>query len=113
MFFCFVFQLLIIWCSFLLFLFNFLFIFHLLRCLIIPRLFFLKKFIYLKIKLLTKNRILFMGLYRDDEIADSPFMKEYEGLKREKNINMTNICLPALTKSDITNMMMVEMRLPR
>ena len=54
-----------------------------------------------------------MGLYRDNEISDSPFMKEYEGLKREKNINMTNICLPALTKSDITNMMMVEMRLPR
>ena len=61
----------------------------------------------------AKNRILFMGLYRDDEISDSPFMKEYEGLKRENNINMTNICLPALTKSDITNMMMVEMRLPR
>ena len=61
----------------------------------------------------AKNRFLFMGLYRDDEIADSPFMKQYEGLKKEKNINTTNICLPALTKSDITNMLMVETRLPR
>ena len=63
----------------------------------------------------AKDWFLFMGLYRDNEVdvADSSlFMKQYEGLQQNENINVTSINLPSFTKVDLTNMMMAEMRLP-
>ena len=62
----------------------------------------------------AKDWFLFMGLYRDNEVdvADSSFIKQYEGLQQNKNINVTSINLPSFSKADLTNMMMAEMRLP-
>jgi len=62
----------------------------------------------------ARERFLFVGMYRDNEVADShPFTSQYDSLQRNKCVNVTSINLPSLTRKDVVDMMMTEMRLPR
>ena len=58
----------------------------------------------------AKHRLLFIGISRETELQ---FKTQLEILERKKKLNITTLHLASLTKSDVTNMISAEMRLPR
>ena len=58
----------------------------------------------------AKHRLLFIGISRETELQ---FKTQLEILERKKKLNITTLPLASLTKSDVTNMISAEMRLPR
>jgi len=60
----------------------------------------------------SRNRFLFVGMYRDDEVTDN-FTTRYDSLQRSKSVNITSIHLPSMSKDDTTEMIMSELRLPK
>jgi len=55
-----------------------------------------------------------IGIYRDNEIDEiHPFANELETLQKANNVNLTEINLPSLSRDDVTDMIMSELRLPR
>jgi len=62
----------------------------------------------------ARQRFLFVAMYRDNEVTSShPSTSQLEGLQRNEHVNVTSINLPSLSKNDIIDMMMTELRLPR
>ena len=59
----------------------------------------------------ARSKLLFIGMYRDNEIQS--VNTHMEVLRRHQNINITNIDLPNLSRNDVAEMTMSEMRLPR
>ena len=61
-----------------------------------------------------KNNLLFIGLYRDDEVTQShPLAIELDALRKNNYVNVTDIKLPSLSRDDVTDMIMTEMHLAR
>ena len=61
-----------------------------------------------------KGPFLCIGMYRDNEIDElHPFAKELDTLQKATNVNLTEINLPSLSRDDVTDMIMSELRLPR
>mmetsp|Transcript_3889 Transcript_3889/g.8568 ORF Transcript_3889/g.8568 Transcript_3889/m.8568 type:complete len:1443 (+) Transcript_3889:166-4494(+) len=55
---------------------------------------------------------LFIGLYREDEVDDNhPFSIQYSYLQMSSNINTTEVKLSGLSKEDVNNMIMNELKL--
>ena len=63
----------------------------------------------------ARSKILVVGMFRNDnEIHSShPVNSQIEVLQRHQNINVTSIDLPNLSRDDITELLMSEMRLPK
>lgn len=63
----------------------------------------------------ARSKLLFVGMFRNDnEIHSShPVNSQIEVLQRHQNINVTRINLPNLSRDDVTEWLMSEMRLPK
>ena len=62
----------------------------------------------------ARTKFLFVGVYRDSEVNQShPFTTQYAGLQINENVNVTSINLLSFSKTDVTDMMMSELSLPR
>jgi len=60
------------------------------------------------------RRCLFVGLYREDEVDDShPVSILYNSLQKSDNVNTTEIKLCSLTKKNVEDIIMRELRLTR
>jgi len=61
-----------------------------------------------------KGPFLCIGMYRDNEIDEThPFATELETLQKANNVNLTEINVPSLSRDDVTDMIMSELRLSR
>jgi len=61
-----------------------------------------------------RRRCLFVGSHREDEIDDGhPLLIQYSYLQMSSNVNTTEIKLRSLSKNDVTEMLMTDLRLPR
>ena len=61
-----------------------------------------------------KQHLLFVGTYRHNEIDDEhPLTNQLQNLQSNNSVNVTQINLPSLSRDDICDMIMTEMRLPR
>ena len=61
-----------------------------------------------------RQQFLLVGTYRDNEITHfHPFTAEYVVLQQSKSVNITEVKLSNLSKNDVTDIIMAEMRLPR
>ncbi len=59
------------------------------------------------------RRFLFVGLYRDNEVSDGhPLHAQLVRLRNSASVNVTEICLPAFSKGDMSDMIAAELRLP-
>jgi predicted ATPase len=62
----------------------------------------------------ANRRLLFIGMYRDDEIAlPHHFTTQYDCLKRNTSASVLDIGLNSLSKDDLTDMISTSLRLPR
>jgi len=58
--------------------------------------------------------LLCVGIYRDDEITEThPFTKQLDKIQKSDTVDLTEIKLPSLTRDDVADMIMSELRLPR
>ena len=56
-----------------------------------------------------RRHCLFVGLYREDEVdGKHPLSTQMEDLEANKNINISRIKLPSLSKDDVIEMVMKE-----
>ena len=61
-----------------------------------------------------RGHLLFVGLYRTDEVGlGHPLSNHLSLLRMSRNANVTEMNLPCLTKQDVSNMLVSQMRLPR
>lgn len=59
------------------------------------------------------HRFLFVGLYRNNEVSDGhPLYAQLVRLRKSASVNVTEICLPAFSKGDMSDMIAAELRLP-
>ena len=61
-----------------------------------------------------QGRLLCVGMYRDNEIDQThPFTKQLRMFHKCSTVNVTEISLPSLSRDDVADMIMSELRLPR
>jgi len=61
-----------------------------------------------------EGRLLCVGMYRDNEIDEThPFAKQLRMFRKCSTVNVTEISLPSLSREDVADMIMSELRLPR
>ena len=61
-----------------------------------------------------QGRLLCVGMYRDNEIDEThPFAKQLRMFRKCSTVNVTEISLPSLSREDVADMIMSELRLPR
>ena len=61
-----------------------------------------------------QGRLLCVGMYRDNEIDEThPFAKQLRMFQKCSTVNVTEISLPSLSRDDVADMIMSELRLPR
>eukprot|EP00581_Thalassiosira_minuscula_P019454 CAMPEP_0183717322 /NCGR_PEP_ID=MMETSP0737-20130205/10966_1 /TAXON_ID=385413 /ORGANISM="Thalassiosira miniscula, Strain CCMP1093" /LENGTH=1413 /DNA_ID=CAMNT_0025946739 /DNA_START=71 /DNA_END=4310 /DNA_ORIENTATION=+ len=62
----------------------------------------------------ASGRCLFVGAYRSDEVDDDhPLAIQKSMIILSQGLNTTEICLSSLSKTDIVDMLMTELKLPR
>lgn len=60
----------------------------------------------------ARNRFLFVAMHRDND--GHPFATQYYNvLELSKHVKITSIKLPSMSKNDVTEMLMAELRLPK